>query len=145
MWENFCGSQRVKCCRVLSRHCLDVLFFRWMDPPSAARLCRKTYSTISDVTYHLLPDITPPPSPQELEVATPEKQVLIEDTAYDNINQSVDAVIHMRERPRHKRFLVHKMRLTLHATRRNTSRRFALGASNVCLVGANPTCSVLAL
>ena len=24
----------------------------------------------------------------------------------------------------------------------NTSRRFALGASNVCLVGENPTCSV---
>ena len=27
----------------------------------------------------------------------------------------------------------------------NTSRRFALGASDVCLVGENPTCSVPAL
>ena len=27
----------------------------------------------------------------------------------------------------------------------NTSRRFALGASNVCLVGENPTCSFPAL
>ena len=35
--------------------------------------------------------------------------------------------------------------LTLHATRPNTSRRFALGASNVCLVGKSPTCSVPAL
>ena len=38
-----------------------------------------------------------------------------------------------------------RMQLTFHATRRtppNTSRRFVLGASNVCLVGENPTCSV---
>ena len=36
--------------------------------------------------------------------------------------------------------------LTLHIyDSSNTSRRFALGASNVCLVGENPTCSVLAL
>ena len=35
-----------------------------------------------------------------------------------------------------------RMQLTLHATRPNTSRRFALGASNVCLIGENQTCSV---
>ena len=34
------------------------------------------------------------------------------------------------------------MQLTLHATRPTTSRRFALGASNACLVGKNPMCSV---
>ena len=38
-----------------------------------------------------------------------------------------------------------RMQLNLHATRRNTPRRFALGARDVCLVGENPTCSVLTL
>ena len=31
-----------------------------------------------------------------------------------------------------------RMQLTLHVARRNTSRRFALGASIVCLVDENP-------
>ena len=47
-------------------------------------------------------------------------------------------------RPPHKRFLVGCsppfMRLAEHLT-----FRFALGASNLCLVGKNPTCSVPAL
>ena len=38
-----------------------------------------------------------------------------------------------------------RMQLTLHATRQTTSQRFALGASNVCLVGENPTCAVPAV
>ena len=38
------------------------------------------------------------------------------------------------------------MQLTIHATRRkNTPPRFALGASNACLVRQNPTCSEAAL
>ena len=68
-----------------------------------------------------------------LQVATPAK----------NINSS-EAFIHMQETPPHERFLVGCsspfMRLAP-----NISRRFALGASNVCLVGENPTCSVSAL
>ena len=40
------------------------------------------------------------------------------------------------------RAVLGRMRLNLHA---NTSRRFALGAGNVCLVGENLTCSVSAL
>ena len=38
-----------------------------------------------------------------------------------------------------------RMQLTFHATRRKPHGRFALGASNVLLVGENPTCSVPAL
>ena len=39
-----------------------------------------------------------------------------------------------------------RMQISLHATRFNSSRSFALDAtSNVCLVGENPTCSVPAL
>ena len=38
-----------------------------------------------------------------------------------------------------------RMQLTLHASRPNISRRFALGASNVGLVGEKPVCSVPAL
>ena len=45
-----------------------------------------------------------------------------------------------------KRFLAELMQLTLPACYSpNTSRRFALCASNVCRVGENPTCSVPAL
>ena len=45
--------------------------------------------------------------------------------------------------PPHKRFLVED---AAHSScdSPDTSRRFALFASNVCLVGENPTCSVLA-
>ena len=68
-----------------------------------------------------------------LEVATPERKV-----------NSLDAVIHTQESPRLKAVLS-RMQLTLRATRPNTSRRFALGASSVCLVGENPTFSVPAL
>ena len=38
-----------------------------------------------------------------------------------------------------------RVQLTLDCDPPNTSRRFALGASNGCLVGGNPTCSVPAL
>ena len=55
-----------------------------------------------------------------------------------------DAAIHTQESPPHKRFLVGcslpSMRLA-----ENLANRFALGASDVCLVGENPTCSVPAL
>ena len=37
------------------------------------------------------------------------------------------------------------MQLTLRATRNTSRRRFALGKSNACLVGENPTCSVPSL
>ena len=38
-----------------------------------------------------------------------------------------------------------RMQLTLRATPLDTSRRVALGASNVCLAGESPTCSVPAM
>ena len=49
-----------------------------------------------------------------LEVATSEKQI-----------NYLDAVTHKQESPPHKRFFVRCKHLTLHATRRTTSRRFA--------------------
>ena len=58
-------------------------------------------------------------------------------------NSPLDADIHVQESPPHKRFFV-GCSSTFHATRR-TSRRFVLGAGNVCLVGENPTCPVSAL
>ena len=41
--------------------------------------------------------------------------------------------------------VVNKMRLTFNGTRRTLNGVFALGASNVHLVGENPTCPVPAL
>ena len=68
-----------------------------------------------------------------LELGTPQKQI-----------HSSDAVIHTQESPPQERFLVGCsspfMRLAQH-----TSWRVALGATNICLVGANPTSSVPAL
>ena len=55
---------------------------------------------------------------------------------------SFDTVIHMQESPPHKRFLVG---CSSPCNSPNTLRRFALGASDVCLVGENPTCSAPAL
>ena len=75
--------------------------------------------------------------PLSLEVATPESKSI-----------SLDAVIHMQESPPHKRlFLVPgRMQLSPFMRLASTSRRFALGgASDVYLVGENPTCSVPAL
>ena len=61
-----------------------------------------------------------------------------------NSSDAVSRVIHMQESPPHKRFLVGCsspfMRLAQHLTALR-----ALGASDVCLVGENPTCSVPAL
>ena len=51
---------------------------------------------------------------------------------------SFDVVTHMHEVRLHKRLLVR-------CSSPNTSRRFALGTRDVCLVGENPTCSVPAL
>ena len=49
-------------------------------------------------------------------------------------------------KPASQAVLSSRMQLTLHATHQiNTARRFALGASNVCLVGGNPTGSIPAL
>ena len=68
-------------------------------------------------------------------VATPENKII------------TGAVIH-KEESRHKvpksvlRAELGRMQCTLHAIRRPPH---ALGASNVCLVGENPTCSVPAL
>ena len=54
-----------------------------------------------------------------------------------------DAVIHKQESSPHKRFFVGCS--SLFSRPASISRRFALGASNVCLVGEDPRCSVPAL
>ena len=57
---------------------------------------------------------------------------------------SFDSVIHMQESPAPKRsFVGCSSRPSCDSP--NTSRRLALGASDVCLVSENPTCSVPAL
>ena len=56
-----------------------------------------------------------------------------------------DAVIHMQESPPHKRFLLSSDAAHPSCDSPNTSRRVALGASNVCLVDEISTCSVPAL
>ena len=61
--------------------------------------------------------------------------------------QKTDQVIgrcHPYASPRQKRFSV-KSAAHPSCASPSTSRRFVLGASNVCLVGENPTCSVPAL
>ena len=60
---------------------------------------------------------------------------------------SFDAVIHTQESTHQvpksaSQAVLTKTQLALYASRRTTSRRFALGVSNVCLIGENPTCSV---
>ena len=54
-----------------------------------------------------------------------------------------DAVIHMQESPPQMRFLVGCSSPLYDSP--NTSRHFALSASDICLVGEHPTCSVSAL
>ena len=67
-----------------------------------------------------------------LEVATPESNLFIRRG-------------HTYARKCASHAVLSRTQLTLHAARRYTSRRFALGASDDCLVGENPTCSVPAL
>ena len=76
-----------------------------------------------------------------LEVATPEKK-----KKSKKKKKHLDAVIHTQESPLHKRFLVGCsspfMRLAEHLA---ITLRAWYYASDVCLVGENPTCSVPAL
>ena len=77
--------------------------------------------------------MTPPPC-----VATGHTRKPSSSLALSSVSKKVDT---RRRSPSYERFLG-GMQFTLQCESPNTSRRFALGASNVCLVGENPTCSV---